>query len=163
MVPFQAFAAKDGWLYVAVWVDRMWRPFCEAIGQPGLAADPRFATREDRRRAELSALLAPGFRAATVAEWMRRLEARDVLCAPVNDYADLPQDPQIAATGMLVPDAHPCAGPFTTLDTPIRFSRTPGTRRAPAPALGAHTEAVLAAAGVSADEIRRLRRAGVIL
>jgi len=165
MVPFQAFAATDGWLYVAVWVDRMWRPFCEAIGQPGLADDPRFVTREDRRRrrAELSALLAPGFRAATVAEWMRRLEARDVLCAPVNDYADLPQDPRIAATGMLVPDTHPCAGPFTTLDTPIRFSRTPGTRRAPAPALGAHTEAVLAAAGVSADEIQRLRRAGVIL
>lgn len=164
MVPFQAFAAKDGWIYVAVWVDRMWRPFCEAIGEPALADDPRFATRDDRRRrrTELSGLLAPRFRVATVAEWMTRLEGRDVLCAPVNDYADLPHDPQVVATRMLVSDAHPRVGRFTTLDTPIRFSRTPGTRRAPAPALGEHTDAVLADAGLGADEIGQLRRDGAI-
>src|SRR5687768_16633171 len=164
IVPFQAFEASDGWVYVAVWVDRLWRPFCEAIGRPALADDPRFATRPDRlqRRAELTALLADVFAAATVQEWMARLEAREVLCAPVNDYADLPNDPAIRATGMLVEQEHPRAGRFTTLDTPIRLSRTPGTIRTPSPMLGEHTETVLREAGVDLQEIVRLREAKVV-
>jgi len=163
-VPFQAFQARDGWVYVAVWIDRLWRPFCEAIEQPALAADARYATRADRlaRRAELGAVLDKIFATRTVADWMARLEARDVLCAPVNRYADLPHDAQVQASGMLVEQDHPRAGRFRTLDTPIRFSRTPGTIRTPAPALGEHTEAVLAEAGFTPDEIAGLRKAGTI-
>jgi len=164
IVPFQAFQARDGFVYVAVWVDRLWRPFCEAIGEPALAADARYATRADRlaRRDELGALLAKVFATRTVADWMARLEAHDVLCAPVNRYADLPNDPQIQATGMLVEQDHPRAGRFRTLDTPIRFSRTPGTIRTPAPALGEHTDAVLAEAGLTRAEIDALRASGVV-
>ncbi len=92
---------------------------------------------------------------------MARLEAREVLCAPVNRYADLTSDPQVAATGMLVPDTHPRAGRFTNLGTPVRFGRTPGTIRTPAPQLGEHTDAVLSEAGL-ADEIARLRAARVV-
>src|SRR5512145_197843 len=123
IVPFQAFEARDGWVYVAVWVDRLWTPFCTAIEQPGLATDPRFASRADRRgnRAELTARLASVFRQRTVADWMARLEAHDVLCAPVNRYADLPDDPQVVATRLIVEQQHPRAGRFRTLDTPIRF------------------------------------------
>ena len=164
LVPFQALQARDGWVYVAVWVDRLWTPFCEAIGCPDLAGDPRFATRADRlgRRAELTALLADVFRAHTVGEWMKRLEARDVLCAPVNRYADLPSDPQVMASGMLVEQEHPRAGRLRTLDTPVRFNRTPGGIRTPAPALGEHTDTVLAEAGLAPAEVARLRSSGVI-
>jgi crotonobetainyl-CoA:carnitine CoA-transferase CaiB-like acyl-CoA transferase len=162
IVPFQAFEASDGWVYVAVWVDRLWAPFCAAIERPALAAEPRYATRADRlaHRAELGALLAPIFKVRTVAEWMARLEARDVLCAPVNRYADLPRDAQILASRMIVEQEHPRAGRFRTLDTPIRFSLTPGTLRAPAPALGEHTDEVLTEAGMTKEEIAALRRAG---
>ena len=164
IVPFQAFEARDGWVYVAVWVDRLWTPFCMAIEQPGLATDPRFASRADRRgnRAELTARLASVFRQRTVADWMARLEAHDVLCAPVNRYADLPHDPQVVATRLIVEQQHPRAGRFRTLDTPIRFDRTPGGIRTPAPALGEHTEAVLAEAGLTPAEVAALREAGVI-
>ena len=48
IVPFQAFEASDGWIYVAVWIDRLWTPFCDAVENPALARDPRFATRADR-------------------------------------------------------------------------------------------------------------------
>jgi crotonobetainyl-CoA:carnitine CoA-transferase CaiB-like acyl-CoA transferase len=165
IVPFQAFEARDGWVYVAVWIDRLWAPFCAAIGQPALSADPRFATRADRRerRAELSALLAPIFRARSVADWMARLEARDVLCAPVNRYADLPRDPQVIASRLIIEEEHPRAGRFRTLDTPIRFERTPGGIRTPAPALGEHTDAVLAEAGLGPAEIAVLRESAIIL
>jgi formyl-CoA transferase/CoA:oxalate CoA-transferase len=164
IVPFQAFEARDGWVYVAVWIDRLWTPFCEAIERPTLASEPRFATRADRlqRRAELTALLAEVFRARTVAEWMTRLESHDVLCAPVNRYADLPHDPQVIATGLIVEQEHPRAGRFRTLDTPIRLNRTPGGIRTPAPALGEHTDAVLIEAGLAPTEIAKLRAARVI-
>jgi len=164
LVPFQAFEASDGWIYVAVWIDRLWEPFCAAIERPRLAADPRFATRADRRtrRAELTGLLADVFRERAVADWMARLEAHDVLCAPVNRYADLPADPQVRATKLIVEQHHPRAGRFRTLDTPIRFERSPGGIRTPAPALGEHTDAVLAEAGLTADEIGRLRASGVV-
>ncbi|MEK7702301.1 MAG: CoA transferase [candidate division NC10 bacterium] len=164
LVPFQAFRAKDGWIYVAVWVDRLWQPFCAAIERPALAADPRFTSRQNRlgNRRELVALLEPIFLERTVTGWMACLETHDVLCAPVNRYADFPTDPQVIASGMLVPEDHPRAGRLTTLDTPIRFSRTPGGIRTHAPALGEHTDEVLRRAGVAPDEIARLREAKVV-
>ena len=165
IVPFQAFEASDGWVYVAVWIDRLWAPFCAAIERPGLATDRRFATRADRlqRRAELTALLAEIFRGRRVAEWMATLEAHDVLCAPVNRYADLPDDPQVRATGLIVEQDHPRAGRFRTLDTPIRLGLTPGGIRTPAPALGEHSDAVLTEAGLAPAEIAGLRATGVVV
>lgn len=164
LVPFQAFRAKDGWIYVAVWVDRLWPRLCAAIERPAFATDPRFGSRQARRshRRELGALLEPVFVERTVTEWMTRLEKHDVLCAPVNRYADFPADPQVLASGMLVPEEHPRAGRLTTLDTPIRFSKTPGGIRTHAPALGEDTDAVLRQAGIAPEEIARLRAAKVV-
>jgi formyl-CoA transferase/CoA:oxalate CoA-transferase len=165
IVPFQAFEASDGWVYVAVWIDRLWAPFCDAIENPALVQNPRYATRAARRerRGELTELLAPVFLTRTVADWMARLEAHDVLCAPVNRYADLPRDPQIAATRLLVEQEHPRAGRFRTLDTPIRFDRTPGGIRTPAPGLGEHTDAVLTEAGLTPADLADLRKSGTIV
>jgi len=162
--PFQAFAASDGWIYVAAWLDRLWAPFCAAIERADLVADARFATNEARveNRAALTEILVPIFCRATVKEWMERLEAREVLCAPVNHFADLPMDPQVAATRMLVSDTHPRGGGFTSLATPVRFARTPGSIRTPAPQLGEHTDAVLDETGFSTADIARLRAARVV-
>jgi formyl-CoA transferase/CoA:oxalate CoA-transferase len=164
LAPFQAFMAKDGWIYVAVLTDSLWEPFCAAMGQPDLARDPRFASRDDRarHRAALSDVLAPIFRERTVVDWMGALEARGVLCAPVNRYADLEADPQIKASEIIVEEEHPRAGNFRTVDTAVRFAKTPGTRRIGAPALGEHTDDILREAGLAEDDLNRLRAAGVI-
>ena len=164
LAPFQAFAARDGWIYVAVWIERLWAPFCAAIGRPALAADPRFAGTADRvdHRKELTEILQPIFRERTVHEWMATLETHDVLCAPVNRYTDLADDPQVRASGMIVEEDHPRGGPFRTLAPAIAFAATPGTRRTPAPGLGEHTDVVLAELGVSPREIDALRAAGVV-
>lgn len=164
LAPFQAFPARDGWIYVAAWKDDLWAPFCKAVGRPDLAADPRFATRADRmaRLEALQEVLEPIFRERTVAEWMSALEAHDVLCAPVNRYSDLEGDPQVRASGMVVEAEHPRAGRYRTIDTPVRFARTPGQRRRPAPALGEHTGEVLGAAGFDSAALARLRAAGAI-
>ncbi|MBI1734478.1 MAG: CoA transferase [Candidatus Rokubacteria bacterium] len=164
LVPFQAFAARDGWIYVAVWVERLWVPFCAAIGRPALAGDPRFATRADRyaNRPELIRILGDLFVTRTVADWLETLQARDVLCAPVNRYGDLLGDPRVQASGMIVEQEHPRAGRIRTLNTPVRLEKTPGGIRTPAPALGEDTGAVLESLGVTAAEVARLRGAGVV-
>jgi crotonobetainyl-CoA:carnitine CoA-transferase CaiB-like acyl-CoA transferase len=159
MVPFQALEAKDGWIYVAVWAEKLWAPFCAAIDRPELVDDPRFAERKTRfaHREDLRAIIIPLFRERTIAEWMTRLEKGDVLCVPVNDFKTLANDPQVRASGLLVEEEHPRAGRFTTLDTAVRFTATPGTRRTGAPALGEHTDVVLGEAGIDVDKIRHLR------
>ena len=164
LVPFQAFQARDGWIYVGVWIDRLWSPFCAAVQRPDLVDDPRFAERDVRlaHRAALVAILEPIFVADSVNAWLERLESHDVLCAPVNGYADLPEDPQVKASGMIVEEVHPRAGPFRTLAPPLDFSRTPGSIRTGAPALGEHSDAVLAEAGLTPPAIADLRAAGVV-
>jgi formyl-CoA transferase/CoA:oxalate CoA-transferase len=164
IVPYQAFQAADGWLFVAAWVERLWPPFCKALGLDGLASDPRFATRADRlaHRRELEATLAPIFRARPVAEWMEALEKADVLCAPVNDYPGLVRHPQVVATGFITEQDHPRAGRFKTVATPVKLEKTPGTIRTPAPSLGEHSEAVLAEAGFTRTEIESLAAKRII-
>ncbi|HET8579102.1 MAG TPA: CoA transferase [Methylomirabilota bacterium] len=164
IVPYQAVRAKDDWIFIAAWIDRLWEPLCGAIGRPELARDPRFVTNADRiaHRKELGAILDSAFATRTVAEWMETLERADVLCAPINDYPALVRDPQVRATGMIVEQEHPRAGRFTTIGTPVRFDTTPGRLRRPAPALGEHTREVLAEAGFTGPEIDALAVEGVI-
>jgi crotonobetainyl-CoA:carnitine CoA-transferase CaiB-like acyl-CoA transferase len=149
---------------VAVWAEKLWVPFCKAIDRIDLADDPRFVERTIRleHREELRAIAAPIFRQRTVAEWMTRLEAADVLCTPVNGFADLRNDAQVRAGGMLIEEDHPRAGRFTTLGPALRFERTPGTLRTAAPALGEDTDVVLAEAGLAPDEIRHLRASRIL-
>ena len=158
LVPYQAFRARDGWIFVAVWRDPTWAPFCVAVGRPELADDPRFATKNDRvaNRKELAALLESIIAGRAVEEWMVTLEPLDILCAPVNDYAQMVRHPAVRATGLIVEQDHPRAGRFTTMAPPVKLEKTPGTIRTGAPALGEHSREILAAAGLSGAEIDAL-------
>ncbi len=164
IAPYQALRARDGWIFVAVWQDRLWEPFCEAIDRPELAGDPRFATRSARlaNRDELGKALADVFAARDVAGWMEALERVDVLCAPVTDYAGLVEHPQVVASRMIVEQEHPRAGRFLTIATPVKLERTPGRIRTPAPGLGEHTREVLREIGYAEGEIEALGARGVL-
>jgi crotonobetainyl-CoA:carnitine CoA-transferase CaiB-like acyl-CoA transferase len=164
LVPYQAFHARDGWIFLAVWKDDTWRPFCAAAGRPELADDPRFAARADRlaNRKELTALLEVAIAGRTVEEWMAALEPLDVLCAPINDYAQLVRHPAVLATGLIVEQDHPRAGRFTTMATAVKLEKTPGTIRTGAPAMGEHSREILAEAGLTAAELDALTADGII-
>jgi crotonobetainyl-CoA:carnitine CoA-transferase CaiB-like acyl-CoA transferase len=164
LVPYQAFRARDGWIFLAVWKDDTWRPFCDAAGRPELADDPRFAARADRvaNRKELTALLEIAIAGRTVEEWMAALEPIDVLCAPINDYAQLVRHPAVQAAGMIVEQEHPRAGRLTTMATAVKLEKTPGTIRTGAPALGEHSREILAEAGLAAAELDALAAERII-
>ncbi|AGZ32991.1 CoA transferase [Pseudomonas sp. SWI6] len=165
IVPYQDFPTADGDFILTVGNDGQFRKFAEVAGQPQWADDPRFATNKQRvaNRAELIPLIRQATVFKTTAEWVSQLEAAGVPCGPINDLAQMFQDPQVVARGLSVSLDHPLAGKVPQVASPIRLSQTPVEYRHAPPLLGEHTEAVLhQLLGLDAGEVQRLRDAGVL-
>jgi crotonobetainyl-CoA:carnitine CoA-transferase CaiB-like acyl-CoA transferase len=144
IVPYQTFAAADRPFAVAVGNDAQWRRLCGAIGAGELAEDPRFATNPGRveNRDALVPALDEHFRRRSAAEWLARLEAAGVPCAPVQTVGEALADPVLTGRGGLWEMEGDTYGAVSTVASPLRFSRTPAALRRPAPALGEHTAEV---------------------
>lgn len=164
-VPWQAFAASDGYFVVAAREPATWRRLCQVLEEPGLADDRRFATAEDRvqNRAILVPYLEGIFRTRTVAAWLERLRAADVPVAPVNHFDKAFAEPPVAEREMIVEYDHPDVGKVRLPGNPIKMSGVTGTISRPAPRLGEHTDSVLSQVlALSVEEIDALRRQGAI-
>jgi crotonobetainyl-CoA:carnitine CoA-transferase CaiB-like acyl-CoA transferase len=163
-VPYQVFEVADGHLIVAVGNDGQFAKFCDVLGLPALAADPRFARNADRvrHRATLVPLLAERMRARPRAEWLAALEAAKVPGGPINGLDEVFVDPQVQARGMTVSMSHPLAGEVRLVASPIKLSGTPVQYRRAPPLLGEHTDEVLRELGLDAAEIATLRADAVI-
>ncbi len=164
IVPYQDFATRDGHIIVCVGNDRQFARFAEAIEEPGLAADARFATNAARvrNRKELVGIIARRMGARKTDEWLRILKRARVPHGPINDIAGAFAHPQAIHRGLRVELDHPLGVRVPTVANPIRFSGTAIAYRDPPPMLGQHTDAVLGELGYDADEIARLRKAGVV-
>ena len=164
IVPYQVFEASDGHLIVAVGNDGQFRKLCVVLGEPAWAEDERFSTNAQRvrHREILVPLLAQVLRTRTKAHWLQALQAAQVPCGAINDLAEVFADEQVQHRGMTVSVDHPLSGSVRLVGSPMKLSATPvSVRRAP-PLLGQHTQEILEQAGLSAERIERLRRAGVI-
>jgi crotonobetainyl-CoA:carnitine CoA-transferase CaiB-like acyl-CoA transferase len=165
IVPYQPFHTADGEVIIACGNDNLYRKFCEAAGCPELAGDARFATNGKRveNRAELTRLLQEIFARRPTREWLDLLEAAGVPNGPINDVAQVFEEPQVRARGVRVELDHPVAGKLPTVASPMRFSGTPVEHRLAPPLLGQHTEEILRERlGRSAAQIAALRAEGVI-
>jgi crotonobetainyl-CoA:carnitine CoA-transferase CaiB-like acyl-CoA transferase len=163
-VPSQAFACKDGSIFIVAGNNRQFTALCRAIDCPQLADDPRFDHAAGRviHRDALLELLGQALRVRTVAEWLQRLDAADVPAGPVNELPEVFANPQVKHRGMLVEVEHPQAGPIRLLANPIRLSATPVTSYSPPPTLGQHTREVLADLGFDDAQIDMLERRKVL-
>ena len=155
---------SDGYISVAVQSDKEWAALCRAFDKPEWLDDPRFASaalRHDNIDDRL-ALTQEVLQTASTDEWLERLEAADVPCAPVLRRRDVIHHPQIVANEILVEGEHPIAGTLRQARPVARFSRSPTSFRHPAPGLGQHTHEILTEAGMTETEIEALASEGVV-
>jgi crotonobetainyl-CoA:carnitine CoA-transferase CaiB-like acyl-CoA transferase len=164
IVPYQAFETKNGRLVLAVGNDGQFARLCEVVGRPELARDPRFATNASRveHRGELVRELAPLLAARATGAWLDALDAAGVPCGPINDLAQVFDDPQVRHRGLRIEVPHRRCGTVPVVASPIRLSATPVRHGAP-PLLGEHTRDVLVELlGMSDADVEALRSRGVI-
>jgi len=162
--PANAYRCRDGRVVAGVVLDEHWRVLARLLGRPELADDPAYATGPARlaRRDAVDGLLGGWLAQRSVAEAVELLGQAGLPVAPVRSYAEAARDPLVRERDMLQPvevegaRRVPIAGPAA------KFSRTPTRVRTGAPALGAHTDEILAELGVDAEEREELRRDGVI-
>jgi crotonobetainyl-CoA:carnitine CoA-transferase CaiB-like acyl-CoA transferase len=164
IVPYQAFRTSDGHVVVAVGNDAQFARLAEVVGRPELARDGRFATNGARvvHRAELVAILADVLATRATDAWVRALDAAAVPAGPINDLAQVFDDPQVGHRGLRVELPRAGGPPVPVVASPIRLSRTP-VQLSPPPRLGEHTREVLVGLlGMADDEVEALRAANVI-
>jgi benzylsuccinate CoA-transferase BbsF subunit len=157
-------AGKDRWVAIAVHDDDDWRRLVHALGEPAWATDPALATTAGRlpRAGEIEGHLAEWTRGQSAAEAADRLQAAGVEAAPVEDFADLHADSQLAHRGHFRPVEHAVLGRHPAETHAIRFSAMAPRIHSPAPRLGEHTAHVLRdLLGMPAEEFARLGEAGV--
>jgi crotonobetainyl-CoA:carnitine CoA-transferase CaiB-like acyl-CoA transferase len=165
IVPYQAFATRDGHMILAIGNETQFRRFCEATGLEAVAADPRYRNNAARvaHRAPLIETIAARLRQRDTAEWMGLLLPLKVPCGPINDIAQVFADPQVRHRGMRIELDHPQAGKVAGVANPVKFSATPLEYRKAPPLLGADTDAILSRVlEYDAGTIADLRARGVI-
>jgi len=165
IVPYHVFRAADAFLVVAVGNDGQFNAFCEVLGELSWATDPRFATNPQRvrHREVLVGLIEERLGTANADHWLERLEAAGVPCGPINDLAQMFEDPQVRHRGLQVRSAHPLAGEVSMVASPMRFSRDPVAYDRAPPLLGQHTDEVLGRLlGLDFAALERLRAERVI-
>ena len=144
--------------------EKFWRGFLDVLGKPEWVEDPRFRDRKGRtaNHDALSSLSQEIFRRGRRSDWLRRLEEKDVPCAPLNTLEEVFQDPQVREYGFPIEVEHPKMGKMRMLGSAIELSRTPPKIKSAPPILGEHTEEILREFGHDENTFGRLKSAGII-
>lgn len=153
--PNEALRCADGWIMVAAYHPARWQALCAAIGAPELASDPRFAENKDRlqHREALLRLLEARMLAHPRAFWLEQFAAVDIICGPINNYAEVARSAPFVDAALTETLQHPVAGALTLPRSVMgAVGERPQARRAP-PTLGQHTREVLVELGMPPENI----------
>ncbi len=169
LAPYQDFVTADGSMLLAIGNDGQFARFSEAAGQPQWARDPRFASntlRVQHRLALVQEIEAVTAKRST-GEWIKLLEDRAVPCGAINNLDQAFSDEQVQARKLVLQQKRGHHEPggvevISTIASPLRLSENPPVLRYAPPALGEHTDEVLAELGLDAQQMATLRREGVV-
>ncbi|MGB3066920.1 MAG: CoA transferase [Ottowia sp.] len=144
-LPSQAFACRDRSIIVICGSESQYRDFCEVLGHPELASDPRFVTNSDRlrHRRELAATFGAITKQWPSADLLAALKSAGIPSGPVNTYPEVFADPQVRHRGLTITAEHAQAGPTNFYGSPIRFAGVADRAPMAPPVLGQHTQEVL--------------------
>lgn len=164
IAPSNAYACSDGWVLVAGNGDSIFKRLMATIGREDLGAAPDLADNAGRvaRVAEIDAAIGAWTAPLTVQAVLDRLEAARVPAGKVYTARDIAQDPHYRARDMLLTQHTRDGDQLLVPGVVPKLSATPGRVRSSAPRLGDDTDAVLAEAGLNAEQIALLRAKGVI-
>ncbi|WP_136246513.1 CaiB/BaiF CoA transferase family protein [Halomonas borealis] len=164
IVPYQAFACADGHLVLAVGNDAQFARLAGLLGHPEWAEDPAFATNAARveHRDELVARIAAAFLARPRDAWLADLEGHAIPAGPIHGLCEALADPQVQHRGLSRFLETTDGRRVPQLANPLRFDGESATASTPPPGLGQDSDALLAEMGLTAADIDRLRRAGVV-
>jgi crotonobetainyl-CoA:carnitine CoA-transferase CaiB-like acyl-CoA transferase len=157
-VPVATFRTADGYLMINARRDKHFEALAHLLGRHDLMSDPRFVNAEARARheAELMALLHPLIEPWVTSELVARLEAADILHAPINDYADYFAEPHIQSTEAVRWLEHPGVGKIPFHAIPGYALPQAGDALSRSPALGEHTRDILAELGYGEPHIQSM-------
>jgi glutaryl-CoA transferase len=165
IVPYQVFSCKDGCIVLAIGNDGQFAKFCEIACCEELAKDVRFSSNAGRvrNRDTLIPALEKILIERCVNEWTDLLDPVGVPCGPINNMAQVFQNPQVQHREILFEMPHPLAGHVSQVASPFRFSATPVEYQSPPPLLGEHTRELLTdMLSLEESELARLHEKGVI-
>jgi alpha-methylacyl-CoA racemase len=154
-VCYYPYEAADGWVTCGALEPKFWRNFCDGVDRRDLV-DKQFAKPGSDDWREIAEI----FRGRTRDEWRAFNDRHDAMIEPVLDLDEVLESELVRAREMVVDVDQPGIGTVRLLGQPVRLSRTPGDDTRPAPALGEHTEEVLAEAGLPPEEIAALIESG---
>jgi crotonobetainyl-CoA:carnitine CoA-transferase CaiB-like acyl-CoA transferase len=162
--PYQAFAARDGWINIGGANQANWERIADVLGHPEWRDDPRFSTNSARMTnlAALTEAMNAVLATRTKADWISAFDLAGVPAGPVHTLGEALEHPQTLARDMVVDLVHPQAGATKALGCPIHFSQTPTHIGRPAPMLGEHTRELLREYGYDDREIDALVADGVV-
>ncbi len=143
---------------------KFWIGVTEVFGRPDLQTDPRTKDRHARIKNHdlISDVLSTAVKSAPRDHWLKLLQEKDVPCAPINNFAEVFEDPQVKHLDRLMKVSDPEFGTFQLVRNGISLSGTPLELTLRPPKLGEHNDETLRSAGLSEQEIRGLREKKVI-
>jgi crotonobetainyl-CoA:carnitine CoA-transferase CaiB-like acyl-CoA transferase len=157
------YETADGFMTVAVMTNKEWAALTRALERPQWLEDARFQTpalRDQNIDARLE-MTQDVLKARRTEEWLERLEAAGVPCAPVLTREQVIAHPQVLASGILIESEHPTAGRLRQTRAAARFEAPMLVRRG-APRLGEHSQEILRELGLAEEAIALLRQERII-